>query len=87
VIADFWDLEQWFYSVEVWGYLGPLALVIVGYLLTKSNKNLGIAWFVFLALVTTQYLGLMAAEPRYLWHVLFLIGGGFLGCVLPQLDR
>lgn len=80
----FYDL---FLSASMWGYLGPMVLVIIGYFLTQKEKILGILWFVVECLFITQYLDLLEAHPAYWWQVFILLFGGLFTCVYPLLNR
>ena len=69
---------QLFFSLNMWGYLGPIALVVIGYLLTKKEKNLGIFVIIVESLIIAQYLALIEATPDYWWNVIILLLGGLL---------
>ena len=79
--------EELFLKTTFWGYLGPMALVIGGYLLSKKDRNLGVLWFVMELLFIAQYMGMIAATPQYWWHIFILLFGGIFTCVFPFLDR
>jgi len=74
---------QLFLSMNMWSYLGPIALVIGGYFVSQKNANLGIIWFMVECLVIAQYLVLVTATPDYWWHIFLLVIGGLLTCVYP----
>ena len=76
-----------FLDREMWGYLGPTALVIIGYFVAKKDRILGIFWFVMECLVIGYYLALVSAIPDYWWHIYILLFGGLFTCVYPLLDR
>ncbi len=80
----FYDL---FLSPQMWGYLGPIGIVVIGYLLCKKDKSLGVLWFVIECLFMSQYFLLVAATPAYWWHIVILLFGGLLTCVYPLWDR
>jgi len=67
---------QLFFSLDMWGYLGPLSLVIIGYIVASKDKSLGVIWFVLESLVIVNYLSLVAETPAYWWHTLILLIGG-----------
>ena len=50
---------QLFLSTELYGYFGPLALVVAGFIITKKEKGLGIFFIIVDSLVTAQYLSLI----------------------------
>lgn len=68
----FYDL---FLSLEMWGYFGPLALVLIGYFVTKKEKGLGIFFIIVDSLIIYMYLALVEVTPQYWWHIFILILG------------
>lgn len=78
---------EMFLSLQLWGYFGPLALVIIGYVLVKKELFLGILWFIIECLFIGYYLDLVDATPQYWWHVYILLLGGLFTCVYPLWDR
>lgn len=74
---------QLFFSLDMWGILGPSGLVIGGYFASRKDVNLGIIWFMVECLVVAQYLMLVTATPNYWWHVFIVLLGGLLTCVFP----
>ena len=89
VVPDMTDniFYQLFLSLEIWGYLGPLALVVIGYVLAKKDRSLGVIAFVVQCLFAAQYFALLEATPAYWWHVIIILLGGILACVVPLMDR
>ena len=79
--------EQLFLSTEMWGYLGPLAIVAIGLLASKKDKGLGVMWFMVEMLLAWHYLQLVAATPDYWWHLIIIVLGGLATCVYPLFDR
>ena len=79
-------LYDLFLSTSLWGYFGPLALVVGGFLLTKKEKNLGIFMIIVDSLVIFQYLTLIEATPDYWWHVIILLLG-VIQCTIQLIDR
>lgn len=67
--------SELFLSIEMWGYFGPLALVVIGVILTKKNKELGIFMIIVDSLIIAQYLALVDITPAYWWHVIILLLG------------
>jgi hypothetical protein len=65
-----------FFSLDMWGYLGPIGLVIGGYFVMTKDKNLGVIWFLVECLVMAQYFALLEATPEYWWHIFILLIGG-----------
>ena len=80
-------LFELFLSTGITGYLGPLAIVIIGYMVTKKDKTLGVLWFVVECLFMAQYFALLEATPDYWWQIIILMIGGIAGCVIPLMDR
>ena len=68
----FYDL---FLSTGMWGYFGPLALVVIGFVVTKNERGLGIFFVIVDSLVIAQYLALVGTTPDYWWHIFILIFG------------
>lgn len=79
--------EELFLETTFWGYLGPMALVIIGYFLSKKERYLGVLWFIMELLFIAQYMGMIDATPQYWWHIFILLFGGIFTCVFPFLDR
>ena len=80
-------LYELFLSTEITGYLGPLAIVIIGYYLAKENKALGVLWFVVECLIMAQYFALLEATPDYWWQIIILLLGGVLVLIPQLMDR
>lgn len=78
---------QLFLSTNMWGYLGPIGLVIVGYVITTKEKNLGIMFFIVESLVIANYLTLVSATPDYWWHVFILLFGCMSTLMYSLWDR
>jgi len=76
-----------FLSLEMWGYLGPMALVVAGYFLAKKEAILGIFMFIVDCLFVYKYLDMVALQPEHWWHVIILLLGGLFTCVYPLWDR
>jgi hypothetical protein len=76
-----------FLSLEMYGYLGILGLIVGGYLVAKKNTFLGILWFIVECLFIGHYLALVEATPDYWWHIYILLLGGLFTCVYPLWDR
>lgn len=76
-----------FLSTGIAGYLGPLAMVVIGYVVMNRDKFLGILWFIVECLFIAQYILLVEATPDYWWQIIILLFGGMFTCVLPLWDR
>ena len=85
-MEDYNWFEEAFYSLEVWGLLGPVAVVILGYVATKKDKNLGKFYFVIIAVMVVMYFDKFDTDPAYIWHALILLFGGLITCIYPQWD-
>ena len=77
--------DELFYSTELWGYLGPLALVLVGAKLTKDDKNMGVLWYIVLLFMTAYFY--LPDITTYYIQVFIMVFGGALTCIVPQLSR
>lgn len=73
-------LWQLFYSTDIYGILGPALLIILGFMLIKKDKALGIIWWVVEAIFISQYLDLAATTPMYFWNAVLLLLGAILQC-------
>lgn len=76
-----------FLSIRMWGYIGPLAVVICGYAVAKKSQILGVFYFIFECLIVSHYLELVEAIPEYWWHIIIVLLGGLFTCVYPMFDR
>jgi len=76
-----------FLSTGISGYLGPMAIIIVGYILINKNTALGIIWFIVECLMIAQYAALLDATPDYIWQIYILLFGGLLTCVFPLWEQ
>ena len=76
-----------FFSLEMWGYLGPIGLVICGYVVANKERVLGILFFVVECLFISHYLTLVEATPDYWWHTIIILFGGMLTIVYSLWDR
>ena len=75
-----------FLSTDISGYLGPVALVIIGYLLIQKDKPLGIFVIIVNSLIISHYLTLVEATPDYWWHI-FILLLGVIQCVFQMMKR
>ena len=87
VMQDINWFSEIFLSLEMWGYLGPFALVIIGVILADRDKFLGVFWFIIECLFASRYLELIEATPDYWWHILIIIMGGLMTCILPLFTK
>jgi len=79
-------LSELFLSTELWGYFGPVGLVIIGYLLIQKEKALGIFMIIVDSLVISHYLTLVAAMPSYWWNI-FILLLGVITCTFQMMKR
>jgi len=75
-----------FLSLDLWGYLGPLGLVLAGYALSQKDRMLGLVWFMVECLFIANYFTLIEATPDYWWHILIILLGGII-VLVPALMR
>ena len=80
------DLIDFFLNTDMLGYLGPLALVVGGFIITKKEKGLGIFFIIADSLIIYQYLALVSATPDYWWQVIILLLG-VVQCTIQLIDR
>lgn len=75
-----------FLSLNMWGYFGPLMIVIFGYYITKKSISLCLVWFIVESLFIANYLLLLEATPSYWWHIFILILG-VIQCTFRLVSR
>lgn len=80
-------LEELFLSTEIYGLLGVIGIVIIGYFLSEKDKFLGAFWFVLESLLAAYYYELVESTPAYWWNILILLVGGILFCLVPLVSR
>ena len=66
--------EEIFLGLDMWGYFGVLALVVIGFYVTRQARELGIFFIIVDSLIIWQYLNLANYE-LYMWHVIILVLG------------
>jgi len=74
---------QLFISLNMWGYLGPIAVVIGGYVAMKKDTGLGVIWFVVECVIMAQYFALVGATPDYWWHIFIIMFGSLFTIAIP----
>ena len=67
---------HFFLSTAIYGYLGPVAVVILGYLIVSKYKEAWVFWALLEILMMTVYFAQVASEPLYWWHIFILFFGG-----------
>jgi len=75
-----------FLTLGISGWFGPLALVIIGYLITKKERNLGIFIIIVNSLIIYHYFTLIDATPQYWWHVIILLLG-VIQCTIQLMSK
>ena len=78
--------QELFLSDNMWGYVGVIGLVIIGWFITNKEKTLGVFMIIVYSLLIAQYLTLISANPDYWWQVIILILG-VLQCTIQLIDR
>lgn len=78
--------QELFLSTEIWGYLGPFAIVAGGLILANKDRGLAVLAFILDCLCAAQYATLLEATPDYYWHFIFLLLGGIL-TLIPALVK
>ena len=76
-----------FLSLQMWGYLGPLGLITIGYIVTSKEKNLGFLFFIVESIVIVTYLNLAAVTPDYWWHAYIMLFGCMSTLMYSLWDR
>lgn len=85
---DFFNIfDELFHSTELWGYFGPLGLVIISILLMKKEKTLWIFFIIVDSLVIWHYLELVVSTPDYWWHIIILVLGVITCAIQPVANR
>lgn len=79
--------QELFMSTEVWGYLGPLALVVAGLFFVKKERVLFIFFFLIDALFAYNYLQLISTDGLYIWHSIIMLFGALFTLVYPLWGR
>lgn len=75
-----------FLTLGISGWFGPLALVIIGYLITKKERNLGIFIIIVNSLIIYHYFTLIDATPQYWWHIIILLLG-VIQCTIQLMSK
>lgn len=68
-------LDELFLSTEIWGWFGPLALIVIAYIVTTKYKGLGIFFIIVESLITYNYLTLVSVESWYWWNIYLMVFG------------
>jgi len=82
--------EDLFLSTSIVGYIGPLALALIGGYLALHKKYRIMAWLFFIVemVIVAEYLQLVEAGTYdYWWQILILLFGGLFTFVYPLWDR
>lgn len=74
---------QLFLGLNMWGILGPMALVVGGYFAMKKNVSLGVIWFIVEVVVLAQYFALVEATPEYWWNIFIILLGSLFTIAFP----
>jgi len=69
--------SELFLSTDLWGWFGPLGLIVISFFIlsNKKNKPLGIFFIILESLIITQYFALVEATPWYWWNIYIMILG------------
>lgn len=71
-------LEELFFNIDLIGYIGPFAVVVVCALVMQKNKGLGLVCFLFEMFLLAQYFPLIVIDGRYIFHIMIIFFGGVL---------
>jgi len=92
IIGEIGEMEELdifhevFLSHNMWGFFGVVILVIVGFFITKKEKNLGIFMIIIYSLALSQYFTLLETNPIFWWQIIILILG-VIQCIFQLADR
>ena len=66
-----------FLSTEIWGWFGPLAIVVFSFMVLTNRKlkPLGILFIIVEFLTISVYFDLVEATPWYWWNIVILLLG------------
>ena len=69
--------EEMFLSTDIWGWFGPLAIIVVSFLILTNRKlkPLGILFIILEFLTISIYFDLVEATPWYWWNIIILLLG------------
>lgn len=85
--SGFEFFSEIFLNDDFIGLIGPMSLVIIGYILFKKDKSIGVLWFVLECIIIAQYIALVDATPFYYWQIFIMVLGGLFTIVFPMMDR
>jgi len=66
-----------FLSTEMWGWFGPLAIIVISFMILTNRKlkPLGILFIILESLIVSEYLALVGDTPWYWWNVIIMLLG------------
>ena len=69
--------EELFLSVDIWGWFGPLAIIVISFMILTNRKlkPLGILFIILESLIVSEYLALVGDTPWYWWNVIIMLLG------------
>ena len=69
--------EELFLSVDIWGWFGPLAIIVISFMIltNKKLKPLGILFIIVEFLTISIYFDLVEATPWYWWNIIIMLLG------------
>ena len=69
--------SELFLSTNIWGWFGPIGLIVISFVILLDNKKkpLGIFFIIIEMLITSHYLSLVEATPWYWWNIIIMILG------------
>lgn len=86
VMQEIHWLDEIFLSTDLWGWFGPVILIVVSFIIlsNKKTKPLGIIFLVIQILVLSIYLDLVEATAWYWWNIIIMVLG-FLICIVQAI--
>jgi len=79
-------LDELFLNTDIYGWFGPIGLIVISYIVIKKYRALGIFFFILELLVMSYYLSLVEATPWYWWNIIILVLG-VLTCIGAMADK
>lgn len=73
-------LEELFLSTDMWGWFGPIIIIVVSFMIlaNKKYKPLGVFFIIIESLLTYTYYDLALTTPWYYWNAFIMVIGVIL---------
>lgn len=88
MMQDINIFEELFLSNEIWGWFGPLGIIVIAFVILSNRKYkpLGVFFIIVESLLTYQYFTLAQDTSWYWWNALIMLFGVII-CAFQMLDR